>query len=80
MLGRADNVSKPYLLYTDGALEYGNDKAIPTIGAVLVEPCGRARAFGCTVPESVMADWQVDGKIHVIGLVELYACVVGISH
>ena len=36
--------------------------------------------FGASVPAKVGKLWQSDGKVHVIGLVELYACVVSLLH
>lgn len=36
---------------------------------------GSSFVFGTRVPESVLRSWQVDGKTHVVGLVELYAIV-----
>ena len=32
--------SKPWLLFTDGALEYNNDSPVATIGAILLSPAG----------------------------------------
>lgn len=72
----ADDVEKPFLIFTDGALEYVDGKASATMGAVFIPPSGRTEVFGCKVPDEILAGWQVDGKTHVIGLVELYACVV----
>eukprot|EP00435_Cladocopium_sp_Y103_P031944 s3086_g8.t1 len=72
--------SKPWLLFTDGALEYeecGN--AIASIGAVLISPSGNTWYFGCEVPKDTLSSWQAGGKEHVIGLVELYATVVALT-
>jgi hypothetical protein len=71
--------SKPWLLFTDGALEYNNDSPVATIGAILLSPAGQTWYFGCRVPDEVMNLWRSDGKEHVIGLVELYACVVSLK-
>ena len=73
----------PFLMFTDGALEEGQAKlGLPpaTIGGLLLWPgrSQRAEYFGCAVPETVLEMWRADGKSHVIGLVELYAVVVGI--
>ena len=69
----------PILVYTDGALEYDDEgRGQGTIGGVLVHPDGWVRAFGCKVPENIMQSWTKDGKVHVIGLVELYAAVVAL--
>ena len=35
--------------------------------------------FGCMVPNNLVERWQASGKTHVIGLVELYAAVVGLN-
>ena len=67
-------VTKPWLLFTDGALEYnGKGEGEATIGAVRIPPDGGVQYFGCGVPQGTMDLWKVDGKEHVIGLVELYA-------
>ena len=61
---------------TDGALEYeASGKLIAGIGAVLMCPDGSNLVFGTKVPERILQSWQVDGKTHVVGLVELYAAV-----
>jgi hypothetical protein len=70
---------KPHLLFTDGALEYnelGNPEA--SIGGVLIDRDGKTSCFGCNVPEPLLQIWQASGRTHVIGLVELYAAVVGL--
>ena len=70
---------RPHLLFTDGALEYdefGNPSA--SIGGVLICRDGRVLCFGCDVPQQLMDLWQVSGRTHVIGLVELYAAVTGL--
>eukprot|EP00435_Cladocopium_sp_Y103_P038385 s723_g10.t1 len=74
----ADEVQKPVLIFTDGALEYEGDRAIATIGGVCIRPDGLTEVFGCLVPDEVLERWQRGGKTHVIGLVELYACVVAL--
>ena len=67
---------KPFLLFTDGALEYDADgKPIAGIGAVLMCPNGSNLVFGTTVTNNILKLWQVEGKTHVVGLVELYAAV-----
>ena len=38
-------------------------------------PDGSNLVFGTKVPERILQSWQVDGKTHVVGLVELYAAV-----
>ena len=76
----ADDVQKPALIFTDGALEYDGERAVATIGAVLIFPDGRTEVFGAEVPRHVVESWQSEGKTHVIGLVELYACVCAIKH
>jgi hypothetical protein len=68
--------SKPWLLFTDGALEYSHDRQEATTGAVLLAPSGQTWYFGCRVPVEVMNLWIADGKEHVIGLVGLYTCAV----
>ena len=65
----ADEVTKPVLIFTDGALEYEQGLSVATIGAVYMDPSGRTEVFGAEVPESVMEDWTSNGKTHVIGLV-----------
>eukprot|EP00435_Cladocopium_sp_Y103_P038982 s2786_g10.t1 len=55
--------TKPWILFTDGALEYTDDgKTSASIG----------------VPEATLKVWQVEGRQHVIGIIELYACVVAL--
>jgi hypothetical protein len=76
----ADDVEKPVLIFTDGALEYEGDVAKATIGGVSLKPDGACEVFGSKVPDSVLTAWQDGGKTHVIGLVELYACVVSLLH
>ena len=72
-------LSKPWILFTDGALEYeDNLQGSGTIGAVLISPNGHVVVFGGRVPESLMNRWRESGKTHVIGLIELYAAVVAI--
>ena len=76
---QAKAVAKPWLLFTDGALEYDeNGKSVATIGAVLLPPKGVAKYFGCKVPREAVELWQTEGKEHVIGLVELYASIVAL--
>ena len=75
-----DEVLRPTLIFTDGALEYDGDVPVATIGGVLLSPDGRCEVFGATVPPEVMESWTSDGKVHVIGLIELYACVVSLLH
>ena len=71
---------KPWLLFTDGALEYDEDsQSLATVGAVLISPAGDAQCFGVEVPREIVKLWKVDGREHVIGLVELYACVTALN-
>ena len=71
---KASEACKPYVLFTDGALEYDEfDNPKATIGGVLVGTTGSVACFGCNVPEHLVKLWQSDGRTHVIGLVELYA-------
>eukprot|EP00435_Cladocopium_sp_Y103_P011809 s4361_g3.t1 len=71
---------RPHLLFTDGALEYEDDgKALATIGGVFIHRDGSVLAFGCEVPAQILSVWQSSGRTHVIGLVELYAAVVGLN-
>lgn len=76
----ADEVAMPALIFTDGALEYDMEKPVATIGAVLIMPDGMVQTFGASVPTALVQRWQESGKTHVIGLVELYACVVAYLH
>ena len=76
----ADAVEKPALLFTDGALEYDDGAPLGTIGAVLLMPDGMVETFGVEVPDAVLDMWRRDGKTHVIGLIELYACVTAMLH
>jgi hypothetical protein len=72
--------SKPFLLFTDGALEYeSSGKPTAGIGAVLLCPDGRQFVFGTKVEDETLKRWQVDGKSHVAGLVELYAAVIAFN-
>lgn len=71
--------AKPFIIFTDGALEYDTGQGpIATIGGILLTPEGETRCFGSKVPEEMLNRWQTDGKEHVIGLVELYACVTAL--
>ena len=71
---------KPHLLFTDGALEYDKGgKPYASIGGVLVTRKGEVYCFGCDVPEQLLGTWQTDGRVHVIGLVELYAAITGLN-
>ena len=71
--------AKPFLIFTDGALEYETDCGpTATIGGILITPEGKTHCFGSKVPEEMMRRWQTDGREHVIGLVELYACVTAL--
>ena len=76
----ADDVQKPALIFTDGALECDGEHAVATIGAFLVLPGGKTEVFGAEVPKAIVESWQNGGKTHVIGLVELYACVCALKH
>jgi hypothetical protein len=76
----ADVVEKPVLIFTDGALEYEGEVAKATIGGVCLRPGGDCEIFGAAVPDQVVEAWQGGGKTHVIGLVELYACIVSLLH
>lgn len=76
----ADEIQKPALLFTDGALEYDGDELCPTIGAVCIFLDGSTEVFGSEVPKAVLDVWRKGGKTHVIGLVELYACVLSLVH
>ena len=76
----ADHPTRPHLIFTDGALEYKDGKPYSTIGAVFISPDGTVEVFGCEVPALLMDKWQAGGKTHVIGLVELYACIVSYLH
>ncbi|CAL1169263.1 unnamed protein product [Cladocopium goreaui] len=72
--------SKPFLLFTDGALEYeSSGKPTAGIGAVLLCPDGRQLVFGTKVEDETLKRWQVDGKSHVVGLVELYAAITAFN-
>eukprot|EP00435_Cladocopium_sp_Y103_P025318 s3302_g6.t1 len=72
--------TKPWILFTDGSLEYDDSGAAnANIGTLLVSPDGRSRYFGCDVPAEVLKSWQVNGREHVIWIIELYACVVALA-
>eukprot|EP00435_Cladocopium_sp_Y103_P030187 s1078_g7.t1 len=72
--------TKPWILFTDGSLEYADSgAAVANIGALLVSPEGVSRYFGCEVPLDILKSWQVNGREHVIGIIELYACVVALA-
>ena len=71
---------KPCVIFTDGALEYdAAERALATIGGILMSPNGETFYFGCKVPEKMLNHWQTESREHVIGLVELYACVAAIE-
>ena len=55
---------------------YSEPCATIGIGAVCIFPDGSTEVFGGEVPKAVLGVWREGGKTHVIGLVELYACVV----
>lgn len=75
----ASTPCRPHLLFTDGALEYDTSgNTVASIGGVLLTRSGEALCFGCNVPEQILRAWHASGKTHVIGLVELYAAVVGL--
>ena len=76
----ADDIQRPVLIFTDGALEYDNGEPKATIGGVCLRPDGSCEIFGAAVPDRILEIWQKCGKTHVIGLVELYACVVSLLH
>ena len=63
----SDDVQKPALIFTDGALEYDGDVPIATVGGVCRLPDGHCEIFGASVPAPVMEQWQQGGKIYVIG-------------
>ena len=68
-----------HLLFTDGALEYdASGNSVASIGGVLLDRNGEVFCFGCDVPEQLLQVWRSSGRTHVIGLVELYAAVVGL--
>eukprot|EP00435_Cladocopium_sp_Y103_P036742 s2741_g9.t1 len=72
--------TRPWILFTDGSLEYADSgAAVANIGALLVSPEGVSRYFGCEVPLDILKSWQVNGREHVIGIIELYACVVALA-
>ena len=69
--------SPPFLLFTDGALEYDSQgNGIAGIGAILICPDSSVFVFGSQVTDNVLKSWQVNEKEHVVGLVELYAVAV----
>ena len=69
--------STPFLLFTDGALEYDSQgRGVAGIGAVLLCPDSSIHVFGTCVSDDVLKSWQVNDKEHVVGLVELYAVAV----
>ena len=71
----------PWILFTDGALEYNDcDEPEASVGAVLICPGGAVWYFGCKVPTNTLNSWKIDGREHVIGLVELYACILALRH
>ena len=61
-------------------MEYDDGEPKATIGGVCLRPDGSCEIFGAAVPDSILEIWQEGGKTHVIGLVELYACVVSLLH
>ena len=75
---KASAPTRPFLVFTDGALEGSQ----ASIGGVLVKPQqdGSASIFGGPVPPEALMRWQSDGKLHVVGLVELYGAVVALRH
>ena len=72
---------KPMIVFADGALEEDSKLGSPaTVGGVVFHPKapGCASVFGWMVPEDLLRHWRSDGKIHVIGLVELYAAILAL--
>ena len=77
----AKQQAKPWILFTDGALEYNScNEPEACVGALLLSPRGEIWYFGCKVPSETFDSWRVDGREHVIGLVELYACILALQH
>ena len=77
----ANAIQRPFVIFTDGALEYEDDEqksAIATIGIVAIDPAGRACAAGSKVPQAVVKKLQGEDKTHIIGLIEMYACICAI--
>ena len=77
----ANATQKPFVIFTDGALEYEGDEqetAIATIRIVAIDPAGKVCAAGSKVPQAVVKKLQGEDKTHIIGLIEMYACICAI--
>ena len=77
----ANAEQKPFVIFTDGALEYEGDEqetAIATIGIVAIDPAGKVCAAGSKIPQVVVKKLQGEDKTHIIGLIEMYACICAI--
>ena len=50
-----------------------------TIGGVVIAPGMPVDVFGALVPEQLVSQWKAEGKVHLIGPIEMYAIVVARS-
>lgn len=77
----ANAMQKPFVIFTDGALEYGGAEckdAMATIGIVAINPKGNVYAMGSKVPQIVVEKLQGEDKTHIIGLIEMYVRICAI--
>ena len=75
----ATEAEYPDLLCTDGACEPGADGSyVASVGGVIIGKSVK-QYFGGTLDGSLVRRWM-DGKKHIIGLVELYAVVLARAH
>ena len=68
---------KPVVIFTDGAYEDGDEGA--TIGGVVIAPGMPVEVFGALVPDQLISQWKSEGKVHLIGPIDMYAIVVARS-
>ena len=70
----SSEVSRPVLIFVDGACEPGPlDAALPCVGvgAVLVSSCGRREYFGSQLPDIIVGSWADRRDQQVVGQAEL---------
>ena len=63
---------RPVLVFTDGAVEVEHGKPVVTVGAVIIVPGFRPRAFGLEVPSHVATSWRSGESYQVVGQAEIF--------
>ena len=74
-------VERPILIFTDGAVEVGDQGKQVTIGAVLIEPnsLGSPEYFSAVVCREKVADWASAGTMHPVHQAELLPAAVALA-